>query len=68
MTPKLQNPVTDKDTTHLSKFLSLILRHEPERVGIKLDSACLKPGLQGCTPPTRRLLELDEAQNNESAE
>ena len=28
-----------KETVKTSKFLSLILRHEPERVGIKLDSA-----------------------------
>ncbi len=27
------------DTIRMSKFLSLILRHEPERVGLKLDSA-----------------------------
>ncbi len=27
------------DTVRISKFLSLILRHEPERVGLKLDSA-----------------------------
>lgn len=31
--------MTDKETIRTSKFLSLILRHEPERVGIKLDSA-----------------------------
>jgi len=31
--------VNDKETVKTSKFLSLILRHEPERVGIKLDSA-----------------------------
>lgn len=31
--------MTDKDTTRLSKFLSLVLRHEPERVGITLDAA-----------------------------
>jgi len=31
--------MTDKETTKTSKFLSLILRHEPERVGLKLDSA-----------------------------
>ncbi|HEX7703275.1 MAG TPA: RNA 2'-phosphotransferase, partial [Kofleriaceae bacterium] len=24
---------------HLSKFLSLVLRHEPDRIGIALDSA-----------------------------
>lgn len=31
--------MTDKETIRTSKFLSLILRHEPERVGITLDSA-----------------------------
>jgi putative RNA 2'-phosphotransferase len=31
--------VTDKETIQTSKFLSLILRHEPERVGLKLDQA-----------------------------
>jgi putative RNA 2'-phosphotransferase len=28
-----------EQTKHISKFLSLVLRHEPERVGIKLDEA-----------------------------
>ena len=28
--------MTDKETIKTSKFLSLILRHEPERVGLKL--------------------------------
>jgi putative RNA 2'-phosphotransferase len=31
--------VTEKQTVKTSKFLSLILRHEPHRVGLKLDSA-----------------------------
>src|SRR5215813_8541625 len=31
--------MTDKDTIKTSKFLSLILRHEPERVGLKLGEA-----------------------------
>jgi len=31
--------MTDQETTKASKFLSLILRHEPERVGLKLDEA-----------------------------
>src|SRR5215469_443072 len=31
--------MTEKETVKTSKFLSLILRHEPERVGLKLDSA-----------------------------
>jgi putative RNA 2'-phosphotransferase len=31
--------MTDKEITRKSKFLSLILRHEPERVGLTLDSA-----------------------------
>lgn len=31
--------MTEKQTVKASKFLSLILRHEPERVGLKLDIA-----------------------------
>jgi putative RNA 2'-phosphotransferase len=31
--------MTDKEIIRTSKFLSLILRHEPERVGLKLDGA-----------------------------
>jgi putative RNA 2'-phosphotransferase len=31
--------MTDKETIRASKFLSLILRHEPERVGLKLGDA-----------------------------
>ena len=31
--------MTEKETTKASKFLSLILRHEPERVGLELDHA-----------------------------
>jgi putative RNA 2'-phosphotransferase len=31
--------MTDKETISASKFLSLILRHEPERVGLKLGEA-----------------------------
>src|SRR5258708_4036398 len=31
--------MTDKEIIRISKFLSLILRHEPERIGLKLDSA-----------------------------
>src|SRR6266536_2926130 len=31
--------MTDKETARTSKFLSLILRHEPERVGLKLGEA-----------------------------
>ncbi len=31
--------MTAKETTQTSKFLSLVLRHEPERIGLKLDSA-----------------------------
>jgi len=31
--------MTDKETIQTSKFLSLILRHEPERVGLKLGDA-----------------------------
>jgi putative RNA 2'-phosphotransferase len=31
--------MTDKEIIRTSKFLSLVLRHEPERVGLRLDSA-----------------------------
>jgi len=31
--------MTDKEPIRTSKFLSLILRHEPERVGLKLGDA-----------------------------
>src|SRR6185369_5988147 len=31
--------MTEKETIRTSKFLSLILRHEPERVGLQLDEA-----------------------------
>ena len=31
--------MTDKETVRTSKFLSLILRHEPERVGLRLGDA-----------------------------
>jgi putative RNA 2'-phosphotransferase len=31
--------MNEKETIRTSKFLSLILRHEPERVGLKLDEA-----------------------------
>ena len=31
--------MTEKDTIRTSKFLSLILRHEPERVGLRLSEA-----------------------------
>lgn len=31
--------MNDKETKQMSKFLSLILRHEPERVGLTLDEA-----------------------------
>ncbi|MBI3217985.1 MAG: RNA 2'-phosphotransferase [Bacteroidetes bacterium] len=29
--------MNDKELTHLSKFLSLVLRHQPETIGIQLD-------------------------------
>lgn len=29
--------ISDKQLTHLSKFLSLVLRHQPETIGIQLD-------------------------------
>jgi len=31
--------MNDKERTRTSKFLSLVLRHEPEKIGLKLDSA-----------------------------
>src|SRR4051812_20794192 len=35
----LIDSMTEKETTSTSKFLSLVLRHEPERVGLKLGEA-----------------------------
>jgi putative RNA 2'-phosphotransferase len=29
--------ISDKQITHISKFLSLVLRHQPETIGIQLD-------------------------------
>jgi putative RNA 2'-phosphotransferase len=29
--------INEKETTHISKFLSLVLRHQPETIGIQLD-------------------------------
>ncbi|WP_159023131.1 RNA 2'-phosphotransferase [Formosa sp. L2A11] len=29
--------ISEKEQTHISKFLSLVLRHKPETIGIKLD-------------------------------
>ena len=31
--------MNEKETKRISKFMSLILRHEPQKIGIKLDSA-----------------------------
>ena len=31
--------MNEKERTRTSKFLSLVLRHEPEKIGLKLDSA-----------------------------
>lgn len=31
--------MTEKETKHASKFLSLVLRHEPDRIGLKLGDA-----------------------------
>ncbi|HXI71465.1 MAG TPA: RNA 2'-phosphotransferase [Verrucomicrobiae bacterium] len=31
--------MNEKETKHASKFLSLVLRHEPERIGLKLGAA-----------------------------
>ena len=36
---KVDKYMTAKETVKMSKFLSLILRHEPERVGLKLDAS-----------------------------
>lgn len=29
--------ISEKQITHISKFLSLVLRHQPETIGIQLD-------------------------------
>lgn len=31
--------ISDKQITHISKFLSLVLRHQPETIGIQLDKS-----------------------------
>jgi len=31
--------ISDKQITHISKFLSLVLRHQPETIGIQLDQS-----------------------------
>jgi putative RNA 2'-phosphotransferase len=31
--------MNEKQKTRTSKFLSLVLRHEPERIGLELDSS-----------------------------
>src|SRR5688572_2388794 len=31
--------ISDKEITHISKFLSLVLRHKPETIGIQLDQS-----------------------------
>src|SRR6476661_3251502 len=31
--------MTERETIRTSKFLSLVLRHEPERIGLRLDAA-----------------------------
>jgi len=56
---------------HLSKFLSLVLRHEPEKAGLTLDSAGwvdVDELLRGCTaagvPMTRAELESVVANND----
>lgn len=44
-------PTTEKDRMHLSKFLSLVLRHRPQLIGLTLDAegwADVQTLLQGC--------------------
>ncbi|PWK78730.1 putative RNA 2'-phosphotransferase [Mucilaginibacter oryzae] len=46
--------LTEKETTNLSKFLSLVLRHQPEAIGIKLDE-------QGWVPVDELLDKLNKS-------
>ena len=63
--------MTDKEMTKKSKFLSLVLRHEPERLGLKLDESgwtsvdeLLQAINKQAFPFTRA--ELDEVVTNNS--
>ncbi|MEO3406403.1 RNA 2'-phosphotransferase [Mucilaginibacter sp. CAU 1740] len=46
--------LTEKETTNLSKFLSLVLRHKPEEIGITLDE-------QGWVPVDELLDKLNKS-------
>ena len=55
----------DTRKMHLSKFLSFVLRHKPEEIGIQLDEAGwaeVEALLQGCEAKgyTMTVVELDE--------
>ena len=58
------NPaMTDKERTSISKFLSLILRHRPERIGISLDAngwADVTALLEGANKNRQVALTLDD--------
>ncbi|AYL94565.1 RNA 2'-phosphotransferase [Mucilaginibacter celer] len=53
--------LTEKETTNLSKFLSLVLRHKPEEIGITLDE-------QGWVPVAELLNKLNAYGNNVTLE
>ncbi|MEK0451718.1 MAG: hypothetical protein RL088_3986 [Verrucomicrobiota bacterium] len=62
--------MTEKQTTRLSKFLSLVLRHQPDAAGVVLDSAgwvAVEELLAGCArvgnPMTRAQLDHVVATN-----
>lgn len=46
--------INEKETTRISKFLSLVLRHQPETIGITLDE-------NGWTPVKMLIEKLGEA-------
>lgn len=71
ITKSVINPMNEKHITHLSKFLSLVLRHAPETIGITLDengwtdvdTLLAQMNLKG-EPITRELLTVVVETNN----
>jgi putative RNA 2'-phosphotransferase len=61
----------DKEAVKISKFLSLVLRHQPEKIGLRLDAAgwvAVEDLLAACNahgqPVTREQLQAVVAQND----
>ena len=67
----IEKEVTTQKLTEISKFLSLVLRHDPQRIGILLDSAgwtdietLLAKAAQAGKPFSRELLERIVAESD----